>query len=259
MRTLLINNVRNQTRAVQLAESLVRCGEIDRFFFVAERRDAALETLGISEKRLGRYLHWSDCCAVAICSPGPEYLLYADVDLVLVQPFDWVSTGIEAIESDPTILVANPKWIAADGSSSAEVEADEVCPYGLVGYGFTDQVFLLRRQALQTRLLPRFLPLSVWCPATMRWNGAQGGLFFEQILDGFMRRHRLRRCTIETAQFIPVPMSTYAAIGPFERMRRRFGATALRTLIEARRVFPQVVSSPIFRVSGLLDPNFRRR
>lgn len=257
LRTLLVNNVSDKSGAALLAQAAIDRGEVDRFIFVDGLRERGLRATGLRERDFGRYLHWSDCCAVAIVLDGPDLLCYVDVDLTLHEPRDWISTALDVMEHDPRVAVGNPTWVMPDGTSSVEREADEAGDGYFLGYGVTDQVFLVDRSQFARPLRRRWLPLWLDCPATLRWE-IQGGLFFEQIADGFMRRHHLMRVTVLGATFEPIPMSSYPVRSFLERLRAKRGSLVLATLTRIRARWPGLVTAPTLRTTGLLDPAFAR-
>jgi len=255
-RTLLVNNVDDLARARDLAAAAVRRGEVDRYLFVDELLDRALAVTDLRIADFGRYLHWSDCCLTALVADGPEMLCYVDVDLTLHEHHDWISTALDVMADDRRVAVGNPNWVMASGESTVAAEADEAGDGFYLGYGFTDQVFLVRRSQFAQPLRRRWLPLWLDCPATLRWVGAQGGMFFEQIADGYMRRKHLMRVTVLGATFEPIPMSSYPVTSVRERLRRKRDSLVLTSLIAARRRSPRMVTSPRLRTTGLLDPAF---
>ena len=264
LRTLLINNVDDRVAARELAAAAVARGEIDRFAFVDEYVDSALKKTGLRLRDFGRYLHWSDCCLVALALPGPEWLCYVDVDLTLRSRGDWVAEALEAMAGDPRIGVANPNWRMSDGSSSVGREADESGPGWFKGYGFTDQIFLCRRATFARPLLSRWRPLGLTSPASLRWAAYQlpfatSSLFFEQIIDAFMRRNRIMRLTLTEREFEPIPMSAYPVTGVYERIMARIGSRWLGLLTAGRRRVPHLFQAPTLRTTGLLDPEFSGR
>lgn len=256
LRTLLVNNVTDRAEAARLADACVFRGEVDRWFWVADFFDEGLRMTGLRRRDFGSFLHWSDCCLAALALPGPDWLCYADVDLFLDDNSDdWVARGVGILQRDPQLLVANPVW-RNQGAPPAVVEADAVANDHFVGYGFADQVFLVRRSALTASLLRRWLPLWLDVPVTMRWAMAHEGLFFEQIVDGFMRRRRLLRATLTTRSFEPVPMNTYDPVTFRERLGRFLFSRSILLLNRGRRTFPNLFSRPRLRTTGLLDPGY---
>lgn len=262
-RTLLINNVADRDAASERAQAAVDRGEIDDFAFVDDHVDAALRIVRLTKRDFGRYLHWSDCCVVALTMKGPDLLCYVDVDLELRGSGDWIEHALEVFAEDPRVGVANPNWRMADGSTSVEAEADERGPGWLKGYGFTDQIFLCRRSTFARPLMPRIVPLAVSCPVSLRYFGQQlmfgtSTLFFEQVIDSFMRRNRILRLTLTSREFEPVPMSSYPSVGFEERVAARLTRTWLSGLQSLRDRFPNWITSPRVRMTGLLDPQYRR-
>ena len=263
LRTLLINNVADRDHARSRAMAAIARGEMDRFVFVDEHLSGALRRTNLKPRDFGRYLHWSDCCIVAISLDGPDLLCYVDVDLDLRGEEDWVRSGLEIFDQDPRVGVANPNWRMSDGSTTVERESDDAGPGWFKGYGFTDQIFLCRRSQFTRPLLRRSVPLLVLSPASARYPGTQlpfgvSTLFFEQIMDAYMRRRRILRVTIASREFQPVPMTAYPAQGFAERAAARASRHLLRLLTAVRRWCPQLVTSPRIRSTGLLDPEFAR-
>jgi len=256
IRTLLVNNVNDESRAATLAQRCVERGEIDRFLLVSDLRERGMRATNLRASDFGRYLHWSDCCVAALVADGPDLLCYVDVDLALLEPHDWIATALDVMSADPRVAVGNPAWVTAGGETSALVEADEVGQGYVLGYGFADQVFLVRRSTFGRPLRRRWLPLWLDCPATVRWVYTPGGAFFEQFADGYMRRQRLMRVTVLGARFEPVPMSNYSVKSFRERVRRRRDLLMLDALTRARRRWPGRVTSPRLRTTGLLDPAY---
>lgn len=258
IRTLLVNNVDDERRAARLAQRCVERGEIDRFLLVSRLRARGLRVTNLRERDFGRYLHWSDCCVAALVADGPDFLCYVDVDLTLLEPHNWIAKSMDVMSGDPRVAVGNPVWVSAGGETSALVEADEVGPGYVLGYGFADQVFLVRRSTFARPLRRRWLPLWLDCPATFRWVYTPGGAFFEQFADCYMRRKSLLRVTVLGARFEPVPMSNYSVQSLSERVSRRRDLLVLDALTRVRRRWPGRVTSPRLRTTGLLDPAYPR-
>lgn len=261
LRTLLINNVSNRSAAEQLAIACVARGEVDRYFFVEDRIDEALRLSKLSRADFGRYLHWSDCCLVALYLDGPESVCYVDGDLSLDGDGDWVSLGLAAFARDARLAVANPNWRSIDGHTSVAREADEAGDGYFIGYGFSDQFFLCRKASFRGRLKPRFVPLVMSSPASARYPGLQlprhSTLFLEQILDQYMRRRGLMRITFTQREFRQIAISSYPPTGVAERLMARVHRVILAALDRGRRRTGWL--SPRLRTTGLLDPAFSPR
>lgn len=256
LRTLLVNNVEDRARADSLARECVDRGEIDRFFFVEDLLERGLRATGLRQRDFGRFLHWSDCCVAALVIDGPDLLCYADVDLTLRDPHDWISPALGIMAHDRRVGVGNPAWVLTSGESPVAEEADEAGDGMVLGYGFSDMIFLVRRSTLAPPLLRRWIPLWLDCPATLRFPGAPLGMFFEQIAEGYMRRRGLMRVTILATAFEPIPISSYPVTTLGERLRRKRGDLLTAGLVRARQRWPRLVTSPRLRFTGLLDPAF---
>lgn len=257
-RTLLVNNVADPEEARRRCQAALDRGEIDEFVFVDERLDAALRALKLRRRDFGRYIHWSDCCAVALTLDGPDLLCYVDVDLDLRGSAGWIEEAMDHFTTDPRVGVANPNWRMPDGYSSAQAEADESGPGWFKGYGFADQVFLCRRSRFSRPLLQRWIPLAISCPVSTRYPGrqvcfGQSTLFFEQIVDAFMRRQRILRLTLTSREFEPVPSSVYVPIGLEERLSAKLARGWLKTFETLSSRFPEWLTSPRLRTGGLLN------
>lgn len=255
IRTLLINNVADPAASARLAQGAVDRREIDRFFFVDGLRSKGMQVTGLRESDFGPYLHWSDCCLAALVLEGPDLLCYCDVDLDLDPSGDWIRSALQVMGLDQRVAVGNPAWAIA-GGGSVEIESDEAGIDYFLGYGFTDQIFLLRRSVFARPLRRRWLPLWLDCPATLRWDGAAEGQFFEQIADAFMRRNRLMRVTITSCRWVPIPMNSYPVTSLVGRVRRKLHSYVFAAMLALRRQWPNKITDPRFRVSGLLDPTF---
>ncbi|SDB79868.1 hypothetical protein GA0111570_101139 [Raineyella antarctica] len=256
LRTLLVNNVQDRGRAEVLAQGAVERGEVDRYFFVEDLLERALTSSGFREADFGRFLHWSDCCLVALILEGPDLLCYADVDLGFAEPYDWITPALDVMARDARVAVGNPTWAMPDGGSTVAIEADEAGPGYFLGYGFTDQIFLVRRSLLAGSLRRRPVPQWLDCPVSTRFPGAALGLFFEQLVDSFLRRHHLMRVTITGATFEAVPLSSYPVASLVERLRARRNSLIVAFLTRLRRRYPGLALSPRLRMTGLLDPAF---
>lgn len=263
VRTLLINNVVDRADSTRLASAAQARGEIDEFVFVQDRVEEALRALHLKQSDFGRYFHWSDCCVVAMTLDGPDLLCYVDVDLELRGTEDWISQALRMFDVDPRVGVANPNWRMSDGSTSVAREADEAGPGWYKGYGFSDQIFLCRRSRFMFRLFSRWPTLLLSCPASLRYPGqhllfGESTLFFEQIVDAFMRRNSVLRLTITSREFEPIPLSSYPTVGLLERVSASASRRVLRLLERVRERSPAWVVDPRVRTTGLLDPAFDR-
>lgn len=241
--TLLVNNVVDQQATLRRATPLLRSGVIDRVVVVADHLDRALARVGVRRQDFGRYLHWSDAPLVALALNGPDLLLYWDAGAVLLEgSADWLGASADLLAGDQRVLVANPRW--ADEATVLR-EADEVRGPFSLGYGFSDQVFLIRRSRAPRHLRHR-LPYWARSPASVRYPFT-GATSFEQLMDVHMRTSGLLRATHLGAEYRHVDSGhRYLPEGAGERISFRRDR-AIRQLL-ARRSW----TSPRLREEGLL-------
>jgi hypothetical protein len=187
-RTVAINNVDDRSSAAAAAERLVASGTIDRYFFVADHADAALAAVGLSTQALGRIAHYSNWAFVGMHLAREPYLLHWDPEVTLLEPHDWISPSLAAFEREPLALCANPLW-NPHRHSMETIRREALCetPDFFVGYGFSDQVYLIRTAEMQRSVYDYSHPES------LRYPLAHIAPIFEQRVDSYMRRnHRLR-------------------------------------------------------------------
>ncbi|MDD5564797.1 MAG: hypothetical protein PHQ91_13870 [Thermoanaerobaculaceae bacterium] len=184
-KVVLINNVADPADARSRAESLVGRGEIDAFFFVADRLERALRTCSLTRAELGRIPHYSDCALVAVTLEGSPFLLYWDAEVHLDRPCNWVDPAAGLMEADRRVFAANPtSWRREVDWSTF----DHTGPFAL-GYGFSDAVFLGRRADFSRPIY------RDRCLISLRYPLSHIAADFEQRVDAHMRRHRLLRAT----------------------------------------------------------------
>ena len=123
---------------------------------------------------------------------GPPWVLHWDADVRLREPIDWVTPALVRADVDARIAVANPQsWFPG----LAEREALAVSGGLAVGYGFSDQVFLARREDLARPIYRKTAPAA--------WRGPLSHVapIFEQRVDAWMRRTGRLRCTVLAATY----------------------------------------------------------
>jgi hypothetical protein len=182
-----INNVNDRGEAERLAVGAVKRGEISSFVFVADALPNALESCGLTLHNLGRVRHYVDFALVAIHAAEAEFLLYCCAEVEMEQPCDWVTPAIEKLRSNPLLLVANPAWASDPSGADREALLSEG-PYRL-GYGFSDQIFLVRAERLRRPVY------GYQHPAGERYPMSDVGDIFEKRIDAFMRCEGLLRLT----------------------------------------------------------------
>lgn len=182
-----INNVVDRTDAARLALKAVERGEISTFLFVADVLPKALEKCGLTPRDLGRVRHYLDFALVAVATAEAEFLLYCCAEVEMEQPGDWITPAIEKLNGNPLLLVANPAWATDPQGADREALLSEGA-YRL-GYGFSDQIFLVRAERL------RHPVYKYRHPAGERYPMSDMGDIFEKRVDAYMRCEGLLRLT----------------------------------------------------------------
>jgi len=190
--TLLLNNIDTPEKAREMAEDLLASQEITQFFFVADHLDHALKVTGLSRKRLGKLPFYTDWALVALIVPGSDWIVHWDADVHLEHPGNWITPSTDLMNGNPAIATANPLW------KNANTDREERKRDGdfVLGYGFTDQVFLLRRSEFAQPIYHSWLPIS------LRYPVSHIGSYFEQWVDAYMRTQRRLRATYLPITFI---------------------------------------------------------
>jgi hypothetical protein len=242
--TVLVNNVDNPTATHDRLAALAARGVVDRAVAVAQHLDRACAATGTRPRHFGRYLHWSDAPLVALSLDGPDLVLYWDPGADLVPgSADWVGPSSELLLARDDVLVANPRW-ADEATVLTEVDRRDL-PFGL-GYGFSDQVFLMRRSRAPRRLR-RLLPYWLRSPVSARYPFT-GATAFELLMDVHMRTSRLLRATHLGAEYRHVGTGhAYLPEGLRERVAFRRDRE-IGNILDRHRW-----RSPRLRRPGLLD------
>jgi hypothetical protein len=209
-RTALINNVEDRADAIHRAEGLVEQGELDGYALVDDLLPRALDATGLTRKDLGRTARYTDCALVAVTMPGSPWLLYWDAGIRLREPANWLDPTVELMNADRRILVGNPTWT----DPTLERETLEWRGDFAIGLGFSDQVFLARRDDLARPIYQQR------CAALYRSPVAHIGRIFEARVDAWMRHHDRVRATYTKATYVH-PAETAGASYPAESLMDR--------------------------------------
>jgi hypothetical protein len=207
----LINNVEDRREAGARAEKLLELGEIDAYYWVADYLEKALTKVGLMRRDLGRVPHYTDFLLVAVTLPGNPYLLHWDAEVCLRQSRNWIDPALELMERDQRVFVANPNWRQPTLEKETLWKAGDFA----FGYGFSDQLFLVRRSEVSRPIYKSH------CLASFRYPVAHVAAIFEQRVDAYMRTHGRLRATYTRATY-EHPESegaSHPAASPIERAR----------------------------------------
>ena len=155
----LINNVQDPDDARDRAEALIRGGEISSFAFVGDHIQAALKQARLPSRMLRRRPYLLDYGLVMPHVTSTEWLLGWDAETRLIVPTNWIDPSIELMESDSRVFHASLNWRPAEaGEAGLESERVETSGDFALNWGFSDQLFLLRRMDLARPIYRSFAP-----------------------------------------------------------------------------------------------------
>ena len=186
-KALLINNVRSPAKVCAAAERLVRSGVITDFHLVADHEDAALEFFGLSKSALGAGYVYSIAELVGIYLCETEFLLHFSGDSMPSPAAGWMEAALMRFGQESRVKVANLTWNHNYEEAANEAFAEDEEFY--VGYGFSDQMYLVRTSDFRSRpIYHEEHELSARYPE-------YGGELFEKRIDSWMRNHEFVRLT----------------------------------------------------------------
>ncbi len=189
---ILINNVNDRAEASVLGKTLVDTGEIDNFYFVGDMLETALSELGLSHDEINPFPHYTDWALVSVVLPDSSpFLCHWDAEVQLAEPADWISPSIEIMKNDSRVAVANPNW-RKGGLEEATIF--EVGPFA-IGYGFSDQLYLIRVEEFRKAIY------QFYAFASLRGPLSHITTIFEQRVDSYMRCNRRLRATYRMATY----------------------------------------------------------
>lgn len=187
IRHVIINNVDNRSNAEKLARRLFDEGEIASFDFVADRLAEAQRVCGIPNRLLRRRPYFLNYALVMTITGSAPWLLGWDAEVELGEPTNWIDPAIELLQRRPDIYSASCRWPARafDTFDSDTVAADGVWR---LNWGFSDQMFLVRRADVALPIYRRFAPAANAHNFYYPWT-------FEARMEAYQRATRRYRAT----------------------------------------------------------------
>ena len=110
----------------------------------------------------------------------------------LEAPANWIGPGVAFLEQHPEVGIVNPNWQSPTLAKETVYEEGEFA----LGYGFSDQLFLARRDELSQPIYQHF------CPASLRYPLSHLGSTFERRIDAYMRSQGRLRATYKPVRYI---------------------------------------------------------
>lgn len=237
----LINNVDDRTDARARAEALVEAGAVSGYAFVADHLPRALAESGLPARALRVRPYLLDYGLVMPHVVRTPWLLGWDAETRLTRPMNWVDPSIELMEADDRIFHTSLAWIPPAGVPGHEIETvDQVGDYAL-NWGFSDQLFLLRRRDLVGRVYRSFAPAALVRHAPHPYT-------FEYRVESRQRALGKCRATLTTLSY----ETNHIGVGVIQRTGRTLADRArLRTL---RSIEHHLID----RAPRWLGPRFRK-
>jgi hypothetical protein len=192
---LYINNVQDYSKVAQIADRFIRSGVIDQYVNVSDYAEEALEFFSLSKDKLGIGYYYSIAELVSIYLIKTEYLLHFSSDSIVSKKTStqWLSDGIETLKSNNNVKVFNLTWNEEYSAAKKESEYDDLM--NVYGYGFSDQMYLIRSADFKKPIYQFYDPASERYPK-------HGGELFEKRVDSWMRQNNFLRATYKNGSYL---------------------------------------------------------
>lgn len=190
---IFINNVKDKKKVVKYAQNKIKEGVIDAYYFVEDYSDEALKYFNIEKDSFfgGYYYSISELVSIYLCKT--DYLLHFSSDsFINDSDVNWIDKSIELFTKREDIIVSNPTWNA--GFEGAKKESFSEISDFYLGYGFSDQCYLIRMDVFKNKIYNEKHLESDRYPK-------YGGELFEKRVDSFMRNNGLYRITSKKTSY----------------------------------------------------------
>jgi hypothetical protein len=192
-RILYINNVSDPDRVKFHAGKLKERNIITQYVFVDQYAQEALDFFGLERNSFKGGYYYSIQELVGIYRCRTDYLLHFAGDSLLEASFPWIDEGIAKLEQDARVRVVNcvPDGSLCEAAAQAYEEDDDFW----LGYGFSDQCYLIRTADYKQRIFNETHPASERYPL-------YGGELFERKVDSWMHNHDFLRATYKKGNYL---------------------------------------------------------
>ncbi len=192
---LYINNVQDYSKVAQIADRLIRSGVIDQYVKVSDYAEETLNFFSLSKDKLGIGYYYSIAELVSIYLTKTEYLLHFSGDSIVSKKAatQWLHDGIETLRNKNNVKVFNLTW--NEEYSAAKKEADYDDHMNGYGFGFSDQMYLIRSADFKKPIYEFYDPASERYPK-------YGGELFEKRVDSWMRQNNFLRATYKNGSYL---------------------------------------------------------
>ncbi len=194
-RILYINNVKNPSIVEAHAQKLINEGVIDQFVHVHEHAQEALDFFHLSKEKLGKGYYYSIAELVSIYLTKTKYLLHFSSDAIPEKKISslWLQEAIELLSAKNDVKVFNLTWDHRFKEAKNEsISEDSEFFYG---YGFSDQMYLIRTEDFRAPIYEEINEASNRYPK-------YGGELFEKRVDSWMRNHNHIRASSKKYSYI---------------------------------------------------------
>jgi hypothetical protein len=192
-KVLYINNVQDVREVSRHADNLVARDVLSSYVIVDDYSNEALNYFEVTKESFkgGYYYSISELVSIYLCKT--EYLLHFSSDSILEKPFNWIDLSILKLQDDERMKVANPVW---NGNSfEAKQESIDEDENFYIGYGFSDQCYLIRTNDFKNKIYNEKNLISERYPI-------YGGELFEKRVDAWMRNNHFKRITFKHGNYI---------------------------------------------------------
>jgi hypothetical protein len=190
---IIINNVNDRAAVEKIAKDLVSKKVISLFYFVEDYLDKALKIVGLRKKDLGRLYYYYDWSFVIPLVSKSKYILHWDAEVFLTEKVDWITPSLKEMEKNDIFFAANPA-----SKENIGIPVIDTCFHNrdfYFCYGFSDQVYLVRRKDL---LKPIYRNKHLY---TLRFPLYFVNPTFEARIDSYMRRKQKLRLIFKHADY----------------------------------------------------------
>lgn len=191
---LFINNVNDINLVKKFADKKIEEGVIDRYYVVEDFSSETLNYFDIQKESFygGYYYSISELVSIYLCET--DYLLHFSSDSYLEESqINWIDEAIGIFQEREDIIVANPTWNFAYHEAKKE-SVSEIGNFYL-GYGFSDQCYLVRTDVFKKKIYNESNLESERYPK-------YGGELFEKRVDSYMRNHEKYRITSKVISYV---------------------------------------------------------
>lgn len=155
---LYINNVQDVREVSRHADKLIARNVLSSYVIVDDYSKEALNYFDVTKESFkgGYYYSISELVSIYLCNT--EYFLHFSSDSILEKPFNWIDLSLLKLQNNEKIKVANPVWNGNVFEAKQEsIDEDENF---YIGYGFSDQCYLIRTNDFKNKIYNEKNPIS---------------------------------------------------------------------------------------------------